>query len=234
MRDEPAARRGHAGPAAANELHAVLFDMDGLLVDTEPQWFAAETATMAWLGSEWTEADQHALLGSNLDFAADYMVRRAAVVVSPADVAAHLRTAMTEQLRRDGVAAHDGVLDLIAAVRADGLPIGLVTSSVREHVDVVLGRLGVRFDVVVTADDVTRLKPDPQPYQRAMQLLGVAPTACVVLEDSPAGVAAAHAAGCAVVAVPSVVPIEPGPGRLVLESLAAVDVELLRGLVTRS
>ena len=86
----------------------------------------------------------------------------------------------------------------------------------------------------MTADDVTRLKPHPEPYLMALDRLELAAPSVVVLEDSPTGVAAAEAAGCHVVAVPSVLAIDAAPGRTVIESLTAVDVPWLEGLVTRS
>jgi HAD superfamily hydrolase (TIGR01509 family) len=112
------------------------------------------------------------------------------------------------------------------------VPVGLVTSSLKEIADAVLKGVGRdRFDVIVTADDVARTKPDPEPYLTAARLLGVEPVRCVVLEDSPNGVAAATAAGCAVVAVPSLLPIEAAPGRLVVTSLVEVTIPDLRALV---
>jgi beta-phosphoglucomutase-like phosphatase (HAD superfamily) len=84
--------------------------------------------------------------------------------------------------------------------------------------------------VTVTGDDVTRTKPDPEPYRLAAKLLDVDPGNCVALEDSPNGVASATAAGCRVVAVPSLVPIPSGPGRLVVSSLREVTLETLRAL----
>ncbi len=114
------------------------------------------------------------------------------------------------------------------------MQLGLVTSSVREHVEVVLSALpSSAFQVTVTADDVSLLKPDPQPYVTALTHLGASAASTVVLEDSPTGVAAAEAAGCRVVAVPSVAPIDPVPGRHVTSSLDLVDVSLLRRLVAQ-
>lgn len=218
----------------AAPLQAVLFDMDGLLVDTEPQWFRAETRVVTALGGDWGKAHQQALLGSNLEFAAGYMIRHTGSALAVAEVMAMLRDAMSDQLAL-GVTLRPGVAPLMAALVDHGVPLGLVTSSVREHLDVVLGTLPEgSFEVTVCADDVERLKPHPEPYLRALGLLDVVAERTVVLEDSPAGVHAAEAAGCAVVAVPSVVAIDARAGRHVVASLSEVDVVTLTALVTPS
>jgi beta-phosphoglucomutase-like phosphatase (HAD superfamily) len=113
-------------------------------------------------------------------------------------------------------------------VAASGLPYALVTSSQRRFVDAVLARTGLRFPVVVCGSDVTQGKPDPEPYLLATERLGVPPGQCLVLEDSITGVTAAEAAGCFVVAVPTLGGIEPRPGRWVRPSLRGVDVPWLR------
>ena len=214
------------------QLSTVLFDMDGLLVDSEPLWFAAESETAAWLGMPWTETDQNALLGSNLPFAADYMLRVSGADVAASDVVTFLRTAMTRRLSVGGVSWRPGARELLVTLLDGGVQLGLVTSSVREHVDVVLAALPQpSFQVTVTADDVTMLKPHPQPYLQALELLSATSRTTVVLEDSPTGVAAAEAAGCLVVAVPSVAAIEAAPGRHVRSSLTDVDLQLLQQLV---
>jgi HAD superfamily hydrolase (TIGR01509 family) len=223
---------GVSAARSATELRGVLFDMDGLLVDTEPHWFAAETATSQWLGHAWTTQDQHALLGSNLPFAADYMLRVSGADVSRAEVVARLRDEMTARLRDGDVVVRPGARELLGALRAAAVPVGLVTSSVRVHVDPILDRLtDVPFDAVVTADDVERKKPDPQPYLLGLQRLGTPAAATVALEDSPRGVASAEAAGCVVVAVPNVVELAPSPGRVIVSSLTELDLTALRRLV---
>ncbi len=95
----------------------------------------------------------------------------------------------------------------------------------------VLSRIGVSFPVTVCADDVAAAKPDPEPYLLAAARLGASPACCVVLEDSPNGVAAAEAAGCRLIAVPSLVPVPARPGRVVVASLAQVDLARLRAMV---
>jgi HAD superfamily hydrolase (TIGR01509 family) len=199
---------------------AVLFDMDGLLIDSEPLWLEAETAVMARLGADWTPADQAQLLGGSLVRTVRYLLGKATRPASPGQVADWLMTRVTELIRDRGVPLRPGARELLAEVAAAGLPHALVTSSERGFMDAVLARTGLRFDVLVCADDVSMTKPDPEPYLLAAKLLGTDPARCVALEDSPNGVASAQAAGCRVIAVPSLIPIEPAPGRTVVRSLA--------------
>ena len=198
---------------------AVLFDMDGLLVDSEPLWLEAETAVMARLGADWTTADQVQLLGGSLARTVRYLMGKARRPASPEQVAEWLMSGVADLVRDHGVPVQPGARELLAEVAAAGLPHALVTSSERGFMDAVLARTGLRFDVLVCADDVSMTKPDPEPYLLAAKLLGADPARCVALEDSPNGVASAEAAGCRIIAVPSLVPIEPAPGCTVVGSL---------------
>jgi beta-phosphoglucomutase-like phosphatase (HAD superfamily) len=112
-----------------------------------------------------------------------------------------------------------------AAVRQAGLPHALVTSSERSFMDAVLASTGMRFDVLVCAQDVTATKPDPEPYLLAAKLVDVDPGDCFALEDSANGVASAQAAGCTVIAVPSLLPIEAAAGRIVVRSLLDLQAD---------
>ena len=197
----------------------VLFDMDGLLIDSEPLWLEAETAVMARLGADWTAADQVQLLGGSLDRTVRYLMSKATRPAAPGQIAVWLMSGVTERVRDQGVPLRPGARELLAEVGAAGLPRALVTSSERGFMDAVLARTGLRFDALVCADDVSVTKPDPEPYLLAAKLLGTDPGRCTVLEDSPNGVASAEAAGCRVIAVPSLVPIDPAPGRTVIRSL---------------
>ncbi|MEO3870858.1 HAD family phosphatase [Nonomuraea sp. B12E4] len=213
-------------------MQAVFFDMDGLLVDSERVWLEIETEVMARLGAEWTSEHQLHLVGGSMERTVGYMLAVSGSRESAATVAGWMVAGMVERLSR-GVSVMPGAAELLDALRGEGVPVGLVTSSLKEIADAVLKGVGRdRFDVIVTAGDVSRTKPDPEPYLTASRLLGVEPMCCVVLEDSPNGVAAATAAGCAVVAVPSLLAIDSAPGRLVVSSLQDVGVADLRALIT--
>ena len=215
----PNSQISEQNPQPGEHSTAVLFDMDGLLIDSEPLWLAAETAVMKRLGAGWTEADQRALLGGSLKRTVHYLRAKATRPQPPDVVARWLMSGIEDRVRREGVPLQPGARELLAEVAAAGLPHALVTSSERGFMDAVLASTGLRFDVTVCADDVSVTKPDPEPYLLAAKLLGVDPGRCVALEDSPNGVASAEAAGCRVIAVPSLLPIPAGPGRTVVRSL---------------
>jgi HAD superfamily hydrolase (TIGR01509 family) len=202
--------------------------MDGILVDSEPLWFEAETAVMARLGGRWAEDDQHALVGGSMTVTVAYLLGKATRPAPAAQVERWLLDAMTALLERKPLPVMPGALALVGQVSAAGLAYGLVTSSEREIMDAVLRGLGASFPVTVCSGDVSACKPDPEGYLLAAEKLAVDPRRCVVVEDSPNGVAAAEAAGCLAVAVPGVVPIPAAPGRLVVSSLLELSLQRLR------
>ncbi|MCS0604504.1 HAD-IA family hydrolase [Streptomyces sp. LP11] len=207
-------------------LQAVLFDMDGTLVDTERLWWeAVEQAA----GRPLTEADQPEVLGRPVEHTARWL---AAATGRPAALlAAELHRAFAERVRT-GIVPRPGALELLDELAAAGIPTALVTASPRAVADLVLDALGAdRFAASVTADDTPETKPAPDPYLAACRALGVAPAACVAVEDTGTGVASAEAAGCAVLAVPSLAPIDAAPGRTVRSTLAGVTVAELNRLV---
>jgi len=206
---------------------AVLFDMDGLLVDSEPVWYAVETAAVERLGGTWAPEHQVALIGGTLDASCRYMIAHTGADITVDELSAQLVEEMVRRFRAD-LPVHEGALELVDAVRARGVPTGLVSSSYRMLVDAALDRLGRhRFDVTVAGDEVTCGKPDPEPYLTACEQLRVAPHATVVLEDAASGVAAAEAAGCVVVAVPSVAAIDATPRRAVVDRLLDIELDWL-------
>ena len=209
-------------------LAAVLFDMDGLLVDTEPLWLETETEVMARLGAPWTPEDQQALLGGSMARTVGHLLARATRPAPPETVERWMVEGVLARVRAGRVVVQPGVRELLAEVAAAGLPHALVTSSQRVFAEAVLDATGITFPLTVCAEDVTAGKPDPEPYLLAAKLLDVDPVRCVALEDSPNGVASATAAGCRVLAVPSLVPIPAAPGRVVVASLAGVSLGELR------
>jgi len=213
------------------QLQAVLFDLDGLLIDSEPIWFRVEERVLAELGGRpWRHEDQAACVGGTLPLTAKYMRGLARTAVSNAEVQRRLLSGMAAALRGP-VPLRPGALELLGALESEDVPCGLVSSSYRVLVDAALTMIGPeRFAVSVAGDEVRRPKPDPEPYLTAARLLDVEPSACVVFEDAPAGVASAEGAGCVCVVVPDVVPVPETPTRPVLRSLLEVELDWLQRL----
>ena len=216
-------------------MDAVLWDMDGLMVDSEPLWTIAETELAADLGGEWSDEVKAAVVGTRLDVAVPLILTWFGADPTPERV-----LATADRLLQRMVQLFSGDLPLLPGVRSllqrladEGVPMALVSSSYRVLVDAVLAHGLGPFALTLAGDEVAHGKPSPEPYLLAASQLGVDPERCVVLEDSPSGVASGEAAGCAVVAVPSVpgVRLAPGPRRLVLPTLAATVPEDLRALV---
>ena len=211
-----------AGPLPA----ALLFDMDGLLVDTERTWFAVETELMAGLGAPWGEEHQAALVGGPLEKSVLYMLDHAdRADVSPDQLAQALLEGMVRHLRAGPVRWQPGAERLLWQAAEAGVPCALVSSSLRPVVDAVLAAIGTEhFAVTVSGDDVAQTKPNPDPYLLAAELLGVDPVRCVALEDSETGATSAVAAGCLTVVVPSLVPVPAEIGDQRAASLTELDL----------
>jgi HAD superfamily hydrolase (TIGR01509 family) len=212
---------------------ALLFDMDGLLVDTERTWFAVESEVMADLGAPWGPEHQAALVGGPLEKSVQYMLDHAGRSdVPPAELRRALLDGMVRHLRAGPVNWQPGAQRLLAEAAAAGVPRALVSSSLRPVVDAVLDAIGHHhFGVTVSGDDVEQTKPHPDPYLLAAHLLGVPPRDCVALEDSETGATSAVSAGCVTVVVPSLVAVPDGIGDHRAGSLADLDLGTLGDLV---
>jgi HAD superfamily hydrolase (TIGR01509 family) len=212
-------------------LQAVLFDMDGTLVDTEPYWIAAEYRLVEQYGGTWNDAHAHALVGNALETSAEYIRDVGGVPLPPAEIVQRLQDEVVAEAERV-MPWRPGALELLGALRAAGVPCAMVTMSYAELAATVAAQLPRdTFATVVSGDEVADGKPHPEAYLTAASRLGVDPRRCVAIEDSNTGVASAEAAGCVVVAVPHHVPIPPAPGRVQIASLADLSVADLDRLV---
>ena len=216
-------------PDAPTRPAAVLWDMDGTLVDSEPYWLQAESDLVHSYGGVWTPEDGLQLVGSGLKNSALILQSRG-VALGVEEIIATL----TEQVRQriiGGVPWRPGARELLHEVREAGIPTALVTMSRRSMALEVVGSLGFDgFDLVVAGDDVENAKPHPEPYLTAAAALGVDITECVALEDSEPGVASAVAAGAAVIALPLHVPLPPSPAYTRRETLVGLHLADLRAV----
>jgi HAD superfamily hydrolase (TIGR01509 family) len=218
-----------------SELRAVLWDMDGTLVDSEKLWTIALDELMTRLGGKLTDTTREELIGSNMRRSALILLAAAGVEATRGtlhDVESWLNGRIAE-LFRARLTWRPGAREALRAVREAGVRTALVTSTERMPTEVALDLIGRDFfDVTVCGDEVDgRNKPQPRPYQLAAELLGVDPADCVAVEDSVTGVTSAVAAGCFVLAVPAEAPVPAGERRVLRESLVGVDAELLAGLL---
>ncbi|MGK5629597.1 HAD family hydrolase [Streptomyces sp. URMC 123] len=213
-------------------LQAVLLDMDGTLVDTEGFWWEAEVEVFAELGHALDDAYREVVVGGPMTRSASYLIQATGAEVSLAELTLLLNDRFEELVGR-GVPLMPGADRLLTELTEHGVPTALVSASHRRIIDRVLKSIGPeRFAFTLAGDEMERTKPHPDPYLLAAARLGAVPERCVVVEDTATGVASAEAAGCRVVAVPSVVPIEPAAGRTVVGSLEEVDLGFLRSLIT--
>jgi HAD superfamily hydrolase (TIGR01509 family) len=184
---------------------AVLWDMDGTLVDTEPYWMAAEGPLVESFGGEWTHEKSLELVGLGLDDAAR-VLQRAGVRLAVPEIVDRLTDEVRASLRREGVPFRPGARQLLRELRDAGVRTALVTMSLRRMATEIVELIDFEaFDLVIGGDDVPRPKPFPDPYLQACEALGVAPGECVAIEDSPNGARSAVAAGVTTIGVPNVV-----------------------------
>lgn len=189
---------------------AVLWDLDGTLVDTEPMWMAGEHAIAAAHGAPWSDADGLAQVGNPLIVTGEYLQARIGAALTAEQIVeqlvAHVASSLTET-----VPWRPGAVELIKAFDALGIPQAMVTMSYLPIAGAVAQHLP--FGAVVTGDVVTHGKPHPEAYLTAAEILGVDATLCLAIEDSPKGAAAANAAGCQVLTVPHVVDVPAARNR---------------------
>ncbi|MGW7515373.1 HAD family hydrolase [Streptomyces sp. NPDC054796] len=217
--------------AEGASLEAVLLDMDGTLVDTEGFWWDSEAAVFERLGHRLRDEWRHVVVGGPMTRSAGFLIDATGADITVEEVSALLNAEFVARLER-GVPLMPGARRLLTELAAHRVPAALVSASHRTVVDRMLESLGQEhFALTLAGDELARTKPHPDPYLTAAARLGADPARCAVVEDTVTGVTSAEAAGCQVVAVPSVAPIEPVAGRTVVESLEEVDLPFLRSLI---
>ena len=208
-------------------MSAILFDMDGTLIDSEPLWLEAEIEIMEELGCNWDQQDQINCLGGPIDKTENYMQDRSNNIKPFGYFTEKLDDVMEKKLSTK-LNLIPNALEIINDCKRSELKIALVTASSGRLMKAVLKRFPVGiFDAVVSYDDVKRSKPDPEPYLLAAKTLGVDITNCVVLEDSLTGVQSGLSAGAQVVGIPHLVKMPSNPNLRVVESLSEINMDRL-------
>jgi HAD superfamily hydrolase (TIGR01509 family) len=201
---------------------AVLWDMDGTLVDTEPYWIRAEHELVESFGGTWTHELAVQLVGNPLLVSAQFILDHSPVDLSAQEVVHRLQSRVIEQIG-EAVPWRPGARELLTACREQQVPCALVTMSWTDLAAAVVDACEPgSFTVVVTGDRVTHGKPHPEPYEKALLELGVTAGECVALEDSPTGVRSAVAAGVPTLAIPHVVEVPHISGAAHLDSLTGL------------
>ena len=208
-------------------MSAILFDMDGTLIDSEPLWLEAEIEIMEELGCNWDQQDQINCLGGPIDKTENYMQDRSNNIKPFGYFTKKLDDVMEQKLSTK-LNLIPNALEIINECKRSEIKIALVTASSGRLMRAVLKRFPVGiFDTTVSYDDVKRSKPDPEPYLLASKTLGVNITNCVVLEDSLTGVQSGLSAGAQVIGIPHLVTMPINPNLRVVESLSEINMDRL-------
>ena len=206
---------------------AAFFDMDGLFLDSEPQWHLSQQEVCARYGYSWNDEDQRICIGGPLSRVGEYISNACAHDMTGAQVVEELTQMMLVKLSSHAELM-PGAFDAVNRVRAI-MPVALVSASPRNLMDAALSTLPEEFfSFTISADDVKRTKPFPDPYLMAAGKMGQPPDDCVVFEDSLTGISSALEAGCAVIAVPHYVDVIEKNNLKVIQTLNAVDGEMLK------
>lgn len=209
---------------------AVLWDMDGTLVDSEHYWLKSERSLASEYNAEWTTADGIDMVGKSLYDSSKIMQERMGLPLEPEEIIERLTDDVVAQLTVS-VPWRPGAQELLKLLRRKRIKTALVTMSMHRMAQQVVDRIPFKaFDVIVAGDDVKYGKPHPEPYLKAAQLLGVRPEDCVAFEDSISGILSAEAAGTKAVGIPNVAIIPAIEGRTLWSTLENVSIADLRKL----
>lgn len=209
-------------------MSALLFDMDGTVIDSEPLWLEAEIEVMAELGFHWDAQDQQNCLGGPMDRTEKYMQERSGNIKPYGYFRDNLNLVMQKKLLHD-LKLVPNALELISSAKKIGIKTALVTASGSVLMNIALKKFpdGI-FDATVSRDDVINSKPNPEPYLRAADLLEVNISNCVVFEDSETGVTSGLASGAQVIGIPHLINLAPHENLRIVDSLSDVSIDKLR------
>ncbi|MFO7961042.1 MAG: HAD family phosphatase [Nitriliruptoraceae bacterium] len=229
-------------PTTPPRLPAVLIDLDGTLVDTTGLWQVVYGALADHLDVRLAEGWWEQVVGRSVAASLSVITGTGELTgQTQAELERWLVDRAVQQLRSHSddtptarVRWRPGAASLLDRLAESGIPTAVVTTTPRRVLDAIIDRLGIRTDTSVAGDEVAEGKPDPQGYLDAAALLGVDSSACVAIEDSPTGVAAAEAAGARVLVVPHTAEVPARPDRRVVASLVEVDLDLLAALPARA
>jgi HAD superfamily hydrolase (TIGR01509 family) len=214
----------------SNFFEAVFFDMDGLMVDSEPEWFLSEIEVTKPFGYTWLEADQIACLGGPLSKVGQYMFDKCGQQKSPQYFTQTLIDTQVARMRGN-TPTMPGALELVKELQSHGVRTALVSASPRNIVNAVLDNLGHDlFPFSISADDVTRTKPDPEGYLKAAAMSGSDISNCLIFEDSLTGMNAAIASSAYLIGVPHLVSIDESERVRVIKSLEQLSYSRLKNL----
>ena len=211
---------------------AVFFDMDGLMIDSEPEWFLSEIEVTKPFGYAWLEVDQIACLGGPLSKVGQYMFDKCGQQQSPQYFTQTLIDTQVARMRGN-TPTMPGAIELVQELQSHGVKTALVSASPRNIVNAVLDNLGHElFPFSISADDVTRTKPDPEGYLKAAAMSGSDISNCLIFEDSLTGMNAAMASGAYLIGVPHLVTIDESERVRVIKSLEQLSHSKLNELKT--
>jgi HAD superfamily hydrolase (TIGR01509 family) len=209
---------------------AVLWDMDGTLVDSEEYWLSSEQNLAQEFNGTWEAQDGLDLIGMSLYYSTKVMKAKMGLELEPDEIINRLTDDVVAQLAVS-IPWRPGAQELLRELKRRGIKTALVTMSMKRMAESVADQIPFKaFDVIVAGDMVSEGKPHPEPYLMAARLLGVAPEDCVAFEDSHTGLSSAEAAGTKAVGVTNIVPLPEKPGRIIWPTLEGVTLRDLRKL----
>ena len=211
---------------------AVLWDMDGTLVDSEHYWLSSEQELANTVGAIWTEQDGLDMIGMSLYDSSRIIKQKLNLEMTVQEIIDWLTKSVISKLNQD-LPWRPGAKQILQELRAEGIPTALVTMSMRSNAEAVVARMGfAAFDLIVAGDDVQHGKPHPEPYLKAAALLGVDIKECIAFEDSISGLRSAEASGALAIGVPNMVKLPPLAGRTIWPTLQGVTVSDLESIYT--